>query len=91
MNGRLMNYTLEFSQLKDLTMALIDKTNNDSQPSSSQSPSKQPQIGRDMVTGVTETRSTRRHQAFQTTSEDIRTTIPTKKPIQHQEAMKKGF
>ena len=47
---------LEFSQLKVL---MIDKTNNDSQPSSSQGPSKQPQIGRDMVTGVTETCSTR--------------------------------
>ena len=38
---------LEFSQLKDLMMAVIDKTNNNSQPSSSQGPSKQPQIGRD--------------------------------------------
>ena len=38
---------LEFSQLKDLMMAVIDKTNNDSQPSSSQGPSKQPQVGRD--------------------------------------------
>ena len=38
---------LEFSQLKDLMIAVIDKTNNDSQPSSSQGPSKQPQIGRD--------------------------------------------
>ena len=38
---------LEFSQLKDLMMAFIDKTNNESQPSSSQGPSKQPQIGRD--------------------------------------------
>ena len=33
---------LEFSQLKDLMMAVIDKTSNDSQPSSSQGPSKQP-------------------------------------------------
>ena len=38
---------LEFSQLKDLMMAVFDKTNNDSQPSSSQGPSKQPQVGRD--------------------------------------------
>ena len=37
----------EFSQLKDLMMAVIDKTNNDSQPSSSQGPSKQLQVGRD--------------------------------------------
>ena len=41
---------LEFSQLKDLMMAVIDKTNNDSQPSSSQGPSKQPQIERDSPT-----------------------------------------
>ena len=38
---------LGFSQLKDLMMAVIDKTNNDSQPSSSQGPSKPPQPGRD--------------------------------------------
>ena len=38
---------LEFSQLKDLMMAVMDKTNNYSQPSSSQGPSKLPQIGRD--------------------------------------------
>ena len=38
---------LEFSQLKGLMMAVIDKTSNDSQPSSSQGPSKQPQVGRD--------------------------------------------
>ena len=38
---------LEFSQLKDLMMAVIDKTSNDSQPSSSQGPSKQPQVGLD--------------------------------------------
>ena len=45
-------------------MAVNDKTNNDSQPSSSQGPSKQPQVGRDMVTGVTETRSTRPPSSF---------------------------
>ena len=39
---------LEFSQLKDLMMAVFDKTNNDSRPSSSQGPSKQPQPGRDI-------------------------------------------
>ena len=44
---------LEFSQLKDLMMAVIDKTNNDSRPSSSQGPSKQPQPGRDTETGRT--------------------------------------
>ena len=38
---------LEFSQLKDLMMAVIDKTNDDSQPSTSQGPPKQPQVGRD--------------------------------------------
>ena len=36
---------LEFSQLKHLMMAVIDKTNNDSQPSSSKGPSKQPKLG----------------------------------------------
>ena len=55
---------LEFSQLKDSMMAFIDKTNNESQPSSSQGPSKQPQIGRVMVTGVTATRSTRPPSSF---------------------------
>ena len=39
----------EFSQLKDLIMAVINKTSNDSQPSSSQGPSKQPQVGLDTV------------------------------------------
>ena len=39
---------LEFSQLKDLMMAVFDKTNDDGQTSSSQGPSKQPQHGRDM-------------------------------------------
>ena len=38
---------LEISQLKDLMMAVIDKTSNDSQPFSSQGPSRQPQVGRD--------------------------------------------
>ena len=37
----------EFSQLKDLMMPVINKTSNDSQPTSSQGPSKQPQVGRD--------------------------------------------
>ena len=55
---------LEFSQLKDLMMAVIDKTSNDGQPSSSQGPSKQPQVGRDMVTGVTETRSPRPSSSY---------------------------
>ena len=54
----------KFSQLKDLMMAVIDKTNNDSQPSSSQGPSKQRQIGGDMVTVITETRSTRPPSSF---------------------------
>ena len=55
---------LEFSQLNDLMMAVIDKTNDDSQQSSSQGPSKQPQVGRDMVTRVTENRSTRPSSSF---------------------------
>ena len=36
---------LEFSQLKNLMRAVIDKTSIDSQPSSSQGPSKQPKWG----------------------------------------------
>ena len=49
----------EFSQLKDLMMAIVSKNNNEPQPSSSKGPSKPAQQhGFDMVTGVTETRST---------------------------------
>ena len=45
----------EFSQLKDLMMAIVNKSNAEVQPSSSKSPSKPPQQqGFDMVTGVTE-------------------------------------
>ena len=54
----------EFSQLKDLMMAVFNKTRNDSQPSSSQGPSKQPQVGCDMATGVTDTHSTRPPSSF---------------------------
>ena len=49
----------EFSQLKDLMMAVISKNSSETQPSSSKGPSKPAQpLGFDMVTGVTETRST---------------------------------
>ena len=55
----------EFSQLKDLMMAIVSKNNNGSQPSSSKGPSKPAQQhGFDMVTGVTETRSTRPTSSF---------------------------
>ena len=55
----------EFSQLKDLMMAIVSKNNNESQPSSSKGPSKPTQQqGFDMVTGVTETRSTRPTSSF---------------------------
>ena len=55
----------EFSQLKDLMMAIVGKNNNESQPSSSKGPSKPAQQhGFDMVTGVTETRSTRPTSSF---------------------------
>ena len=55
----------EFSQLKDLMMAIVSKNNNESQPSSSKGPSKPAQQqGFDMVTGVTETRSTRPTSSF---------------------------
>ena len=55
----------EFSQLKDLMMAIVSKSNNESQPSSSKGPSKPTQQqGFDMVTGVTETRFTRPTSSF---------------------------
>ena len=55
----------EFSQLKDLMMAIVSKNNKESQPSSSKGPSKPAQQqGFDMVTGVTETRSTRPTSSF---------------------------
>ena len=55
----------EFSQLKDLMMAIVSENNGESQPSSSKGPSKPTQQqGFDMVTGVTETRSTRPPSSF---------------------------
>ena len=46
-------------------MAIVNKSNSESQPSSSKGPSKPAQQhGSDMVTGVTETRSTRRTSSF---------------------------
>ena len=55
----------EFSQLKDFMMAIVNKNNGESQPSSSKGPSKPAQQqGLDMVTGVTETRSTRPTSSF---------------------------
>ena len=55
----------EFSQMKDLMMAIVNKNSSETQPSGSKGPSKptQPQ-GFDMVTGVTETRSTRPSSSF---------------------------
>ena len=55
----------EFSQLKDLMMAIVNKNNSETQPSSSKGPSKPPQQqGFDIDTGVTETRSTRPPSSF---------------------------
>ena len=55
----------EFSQLKDLMMAVISKTDGENRPSSSKGPSKPAHTpGSDMVTGVTETRSTRPTTSF---------------------------
>ena len=55
----------EFSQLKDLMMAVISKTDGESRPSSSKGPSKPAHTpGSDMLTGVTETRSTRPTTSF---------------------------
>ena len=42
----------EFSQLKDLMMAIIDKSNNEEPSSSTKGLSKQPQQGRDSCTRV---------------------------------------
>ena len=55
----------EFSQLKDLMMAIVNKSNAEVQPSTSKGPSKPTQQqGSDMVTGVTETRPTRPSSNF---------------------------
>ena len=54
----------EFCQLKDLMMAVINKTKSDSPSTSTQGPSKQPLLGRDMITGVTDTHSIRPTSIF---------------------------
>ena len=54
----------EFSQLKNLMMAVISKSNNDSPSTSSQGLSKRPQVGYDMMTGVRETHFTRPSSIF---------------------------
>ena len=55
----------EFSQQKDLMMAIVSKSSSESQPSSSKGSSKPAQQQWfDMVTGVTETRSTRPTSSF---------------------------
>ena len=55
----------EFSQLKNLLMAVISKNDENNLPSTSQSSSKPAHtVGLDMVTGVTETRSTRPTSSF---------------------------
>ena len=55
----------EFSQLKDLMMAVISKTDSENRPSTSKGPSKPAHtVGLDMVTEVTETRSTRPTSSF---------------------------
>ena len=45
-------------------MAVINKTKSDSPSTSTQGPSKQPQLGRDMMTGVTDTHSIRPTSIF---------------------------
>ena len=83
----------EFSQLKDLMMAIVNKNNGEAQPSSLKGPSKPPQqFGSDMVTGVTEIQKPAppaRHQASQT-SDNIKNMTRTKKANQLPEAMKNG-
>ena len=55
----------EFSQLKDLMMAVISKNDNEDRPSGSRGPSKATHRGGlDMVTGVTETHSSRPTTSF---------------------------
>ena len=55
----------EFSQLKNLLMAVISKNDENNLPSTTQSSSKPThRVGFDMVTGVTETRSTRPTSSF---------------------------
>ena len=55
----------EFSQLKNLLMAVISKNDENNLPSTSQSSSKPThRVGLDMVTRVTETRSTRPTSSF---------------------------
>ena len=54
----------EFSQLRDLLMAVITKTNEETLPSSSRGLSKRSEVGSDMVTGVTETHSSRPPSLF---------------------------
>ena len=55
----------EFSQLKNLLVAVISKNDENNLPSTSQSSSKPThRVGLDMVTGVTETRSTRPTSSF---------------------------
>ena len=55
----------EFSQLKDLMMAVISKTDTENRRSTSKGPSKPTHtVGLDMVTGATETRSNRPTTSF---------------------------
>ena len=55
----------EFSQLKDLMMAVISKTDTENRQSTSKGPSKPTHtVGLDMVTGATETRSNRPTTSF---------------------------
>ena len=55
----------EFSQLKDLMMAVISKVDTENRQSTSKGPSKPAHtVGLDMVTGATETRSTRPTASF---------------------------
>ena len=77
----------EISQLKDLMMAIINKSNNEEPSTSTQGLSKQPQVGRDMVAGVTETHSSnvRRYQDDDTDEEGNST------PRSHEERLLNAF
>ena len=49
----------DFSQLKGLMIAILKNSDDDSHNTNVQRPSKQPKVGLDMVTGVTDPHSTR--------------------------------
>ena len=90
---RIIELHQEFSQLKDLMMAIVNKNSSETQPSCSKGPSKPPQQqGFDKVTGVTETRSNhppssltifRPYQEYDTDEEGNSTPISNEERLLH--------